>query len=76
MIKFLAANEKQADVEILAASENQADCKILAASENQADCTILEISRPGEIPAFTEKLAELGKLATCLLFMLGGISNS
>jgi hypothetical protein len=79
MIKFLAANEKQADVEILAASENQADCKILAASENQADCTILagvEISTPGEIPALTEKLAELEKLASCLLFRLGGISNS
>ncbi len=37
--------------------------------------TFVEISAPGEIPAFTEKLAELEKQA-CLLFRLGGISNS
>jgi hypothetical protein len=63
---------------MLAASENQADCEILAANESQADCKILagvEISAPGEIPVFTEKLAELEKQAACLLFRLGGISN-
>jgi hypothetical protein len=38
--------------------------------------TFVEISMPGEIPAFTEKLAELEKQAACLLFRLSGISNS
>jgi hypothetical protein len=68
----------QADCKIFPSSENQADCKILAPSENQADDKILagvEISVPGEIPAFTEKLAELEKQAAGLLFRLGGISN-
>jgi hypothetical protein len=70
--KILAANENQADGKILAAHENQADGKILAADENQADGKILA---PGEIPASMEKLAELEKVAACLLFRLGGISN-
>ncbi len=43
-----------------------AHCKILEDNENQADGKFLaavEISTPGEIPAFTEKLAELEKQA-------------
>jgi hypothetical protein len=63
---------------MLAASKNPADDKILATCKNQADGKILagvEISTPGEIPAFTKKLAELEKQAACLLFRLGGISN-
>jgi hypothetical protein len=75
---MLAASKNQADDKILAATENQADGKILAASENQVDGKILgciEISAPSEIPAFTEKLAELEKQAACLLFRFGGIFN-
>jgi hypothetical protein len=75
---MLAASENQADCKILSANENQADCKILEDNENHADGKFLaavEISTPGEIPAFTEKLAELEKQAACLLFRIGGISN-
>jgi hypothetical protein len=35
----------------------------------------VEISAPGEIPAFIEKLAKLEKQAAGLLFRLGGMSS-
>jgi hypothetical protein len=73
--EILAVSKNQADCEILAANKNQADCEILVASENQVDGKILAGVEPGEIPAFTEKLAELEKQVACLLFRLGGISN-
>ncbi len=70
---MLGASENKADWKILAANENQAVCKILEDNENQADGKFLaaiEISTPGEIPAFTEKLAELEKQAACLPFRI------